>query len=469
MPQQRSASGDTSLWPLGYALLVAALGLIFGYDLGTIFISVEHGTEFLILAETKSDILLGTYILGFIFGVFVAGHVTYGSGRKITLVASVTVGALAALASLVAPNFSVLLTSELAIGFSFGLYFIAALLYISEITLPSYRPLAFAALPTCACAGALTSLFSLINVDYLPLIVFSSLFTLTIIGISLVLVKLPESPRYLALSGSTDAALAVLFQLRHDMGMAARELAEINECCRGETRGIEFFLQNTTYRRLLFFICLITFMCNIAGVTIIPSLLLGSMSIVVITAGPEPSYILDNNIVVYCTYGACFVSLVIHAWLVHFIPRRTLVLSSFTLSLGCLIAAAVITLFQDGFIQRWLITGTVMLYLAGAIGSFVTYLGIACDLMPIRGREFGVAAIVLAHSFGILFGLQSSMPLLHNFGITGFFVICAATSAIILYLCRKYLPDPGKQSLEVTEMRIMSAPSLSRLNSLHLP
>ena len=470
MPQQRSASsGDTSLWPLSYALLVAALGLIFGYDLGSIFISVDHRTEFLILAETKSDILVGTYILGFIFGVFVAGYVTYGSGRKITLVASVTVGALAALASLVAPNFSVLLSSEPAIGFSFGLYFIAAVLYINEITLPRQRPLAFAALPTSACAGALIALLSLLDVDRLPLIIFSTLFTCTIIGISIVLVKLPESPRYLALSGSTDAALAVLFKLRHDMGVAARELAEINECCRGETRGMEFFLQNTTYRRLLFFICLITFLCNIGGVTVIPSLLLGSMSIVVISSGPEPSYILDNNIVVYCTYSASLISLVLHACLVQVIARRRLVLYSFSLSLICLTVTAILTLLPDGFLQRWIITGSTLIYLVAAIGAFVCYLGICCDLMPIRGREFGIAAIVLAHSFGILLGLQSCMPLIHNFGVTGFIAICALITAVVLYLCYQYLPDPGQNSLEVTEMRIMAAPNLARLQTLGEP
>lgn len=462
----RSASGDTALWPLSYALLVAALGMIFGYDLGTIFISVDHGTEFLILAETKSDILLGTYILGFIFGVFVAGYVAYGSGRKITLVASVTVGALAALASLVAPNYSVLLSSELAIGFSFGLYFIAAVLYINEVTLPKYRPVAFAALPTSACLGALISMLSLIDVARLPIIVFSTLLAGTIIIISLILVKLPESPRYLALSGSTDAALAVLFKLRHDMGMAARELAEINECCRGETRGLELFLQNTTYRRLLFFICLVTFLCNSAGVTVIPSMLLSNMSIVVITTDPEPIYILNNNIVVYCTYIASFLSLVIHAFLVNYIPRRTLVLTSFSLSLISLVATAIITVFPDGVLQRWLLTGSTMLYLTCAIGSFVAYLSICCDLMPIRGREFGIAAIILAHSFGILFGLQSCMPLIHYFGVTGFVGICCGISLVVIYLCYRYLPDPGQLSLEVTEMRIMSAPSLSQLRAL---
>ena len=469
MPQQRSASSEGSLWPLSYALLVASLGLIFGYDLGSIFISVDHGTEFLIFAETKSDILVGTYILGFIIGVFVSGYVTYGSGRKITIVASVTVGALAALASLVAPNFSVLLSSELAIGFSFGLYFIAAALYISEVTLPRYRPFAFALLPAAACAGAMSALLSLINIDELPLIVFSTLLTCTIIGISFVLVKLPESPRYLALSGSSDAALAVLFKLRHDMGVAARELAEINECCRGETRGFEFFLQNTTYRRLIFFLCLITFMCNGAGVTVIPSLLLGNMTVVIISADPDPSYILNNNIVVYCTYSAIFISLILHALLVNYLPRRTQVLGSFGLGFICLILTTALTLLPDGYFQRWLITGCTMLYLTAVTGAFVAYLGICCDLMPIRGREFGLAAIILSHSMGLLFGLQSCMPLIHNFGLSGFLGICAGLSLMVWYLCYQYLPDPGHNSLEVTEMRIMSAPSLSRLSRLNQP
>lgn len=92
----------------------------------------------------------GTYILGFIFGVFIAGYVTYGSGRKISIISSITVGSLAIFASLVAPDYSILLCSELVIGFSFGLYLISALLYNCEIMLPNKRGLSLMMIPISA-------------------------------------------------------------------------------------------------------------------------------------------------------------------------------------------------------------------------------------------------------------------------------------------------------------------------------
>lgn len=318
--------------------------------------------------------------------------------------------------------------------------------------------------PTTILFGSLLSLFTFTDLSEKPILIFSVLFIITLILISLSSFKLPESPRYLALSGSTDASLAVLFRLRHDMGQAAHELAAINECCRGETRGIEFFLQNTTYRRLLAFLCITTFLFNAGGVIVIPHTLIDNLSLMLFCPEDNLCYFTFNKVLIYGAFFVCFASLALHTLAIERTSRRTVILISTFLSIICLVTATLLCFLPDSNLLRWLITIALLSYTFFSFGAFVCFVGvIVVELLPTRGREFGVAAVFLAHGIGVLFGLQSNMPLVHNFGFFGFFAICAAFSAVVFYLLRHFLPDPGIQSLEMTEMRITSAPSFSRI------
>ena len=83
------------------------------------------------------------------------------------------------------------------------------------------------------------------------------------LALVIAILKLPESPRWLALSGYYDAALSVLFSLRNDMGIAARELAGVNECCRGEEKGAELFLQNTNFRKIVWLLLSLGFIYSV--------------------------------------------------------------------------------------------------------------------------------------------------------------------------------------------------------------
>lgn len=465
MPQQSNPLKDISLWPLPHIAIVSAMGMIFGFDLGAVFINHNIVSDFYLIADSRSDIITGTYILGFIFGVFIAGYVTYGSGRKISIISSITVGSLAIFASLVAPDFSILLCSELVIGFSFGLYLISAFLYNCEIMLPNKRGLSLMMIPISILIG---TLFSFISDDDLytnPFIVFIIFFLVNIILVSIAIVKLNESPRYLALIGSSDAALSVLFKLRHDMGMAARELAEINECCRGESRGFEFFLQNTVYRRLLAFLCITTFLFNLGGITIIPYILMDNISLRLVCESIDNCYFTLNNNIVYITFAVAFVAVFLHALASEHNKRRLVVLYSYCLGIVFLCLSAALSLFDHSPLLQFALLLCLLLFIIFAFGAFIIFLTvISIELMPIRGREFGIAAIFLSHGLGVLVSIHFYAPFLHRYGFTGLLIFGAMISLLVLYLCYLYLPNPGKISLENIESRIISSETFSTIN-----
>lgn len=465
MPQQPSPIKDISLWPLPHIAIVSAMGMIFGFDLGAVFINHNIVSDFYLIADSRSDIITGTYILGFIFGVFIAGYVTYGSGRKISIISSITIGSLAIFASLVAPDFSILLCAELVIGFSFGLYLISAFLYNCEIMLPNKRGLSLMMIPISILIG---TLFSFISDDDLytnPFMVFIVFFLINVVLVSIAIVKLHESPRYLALTGSSDAALSVLFKLRQDMGTAARELAEINECCRGESHGFEYFLQNTVYRHLLAFLCIVTFLFNLGGVTIIPYILMDNIALRLVCENTETCHFTLNNNVVYVTFGVAFIAVTLHAFASEHNKRRLVVLYSYCLGIMFLSIASILSVLNNHPIAQFALLISLLLFIVFAFGAFVVFLTvISIELMPIRGREFGIAAIFLSHGLGVLVSIHFYAPLLHRYGFTGLLIFGVMVSIAVLYLCFLYLPNPGKISLESIESRIIASEAFSKIN-----
>lgn len=465
MPPLPSPNQDISLWPLAHVLIVSAMGMIFGFDLGSVFVNHDMVSDMFLIADSKADIISGTYILGFIFGVFIAGYVTYGSGRKISIISSVTVGSLAIFSSLVAPNFSILLCSELVIGFSFGLYLISAFLYNCEIMTPNKRGLALMMIPIGILAG---TFFSFMNNDSFyehPFLVFVLFLGINIVLCSIAIVKLHESPRYLALTGSSDAALSVLFKLRHDMGTAARELAKINECCRGESRGFEFFLQNTVYRRLLAFLCISAFLFNMGGTIILPYILMDNISLQMVCEYDDFCYFTLNNNYIYMTFITAFIGVVIHALAIERNKRYLVFLYSFTLGLLCLALATVASLLKVNDYSQYLLLISLLLFIFFSLSSFLIFLCvIAIELMPIRGREFGIAAIFLACGVGLLVTMHFYSPLIHHYGFTGLLTFNLISSCLVLYLCYLYLPNSGKISLENIENRIISSEAFSKIN-----
>lgn len=456
----------SSLRLLQYVSLVSAMGIIFGCDLGTLFINNQNYTfNSYLFSINRSHVVLGTYVLGFIFGTFISGYVTYGSGRKLTIISSGIIGAFAILSSVVAPNFAILLCSEFVIGFSSGLYIIAASLYNCEISLPRWRSLASIMLPNCIAFGCLLSLLTYHDLASKPFVFFILLVIFSLIIIAFMIVKMPESPRYLALTGSSDAALSVLFQLRHDMGKAARELAQINECCRGESRGLEFFMQNRIYLQLLSFLCLGIFLMDIGGVFVLPYVFLDNLSLYLFCPQDNYCYFKLNNAMIYTTFVVIFLSICLHTLALERFSRRTVILGSISIACVFLFFTTLTTMFAESTIKNYVLTFLILGFIFFSLGGHTTFLSVlVTELLPIRGREFSLAVIYLSHGIGLLFSLQLFMPAIHQLGFISFLAILTLLLMLALYIINLYLPNTNNtRSLENLELHLLSFSKLASL------
>jgi len=206
-------------------------GLLFGYDTGVIagallFIKTDFD-----LGSFAQGLVVAAVPIGAVVGAAIAGPAADTYGRRLMILLAAGVFIVGALASAAAPGVEVLVVARIVIGVAIGLASAAAPVYISEVAPPESR-------------GRLVSFFQLavtigILVAYLVGLAFDGiegwrwmlgLGCVPALALGFGMVRMPQSPRWLVMSGDDFAARATLAKIRvDDPDTIDRELAEIKE------------------------------------------------------------------------------------------------------------------------------------------------------------------------------------------------------------------------------------------------
>lgn len=204
-------------------------GLLFGYDTGVIagallFIKDDFG-----LGSFAQGLVVAAVPIGAVLGAGIAGPAADRYGRRSMILLAAAVFIAGALASAAAPGVEVLVIARVVIGVAIGLASAAAPVYISEVAPPESR-------------GRLVSFFQLavtigILVAYLVGLAFDhvegwrwmlGLGCVPALALAFGMVRMPQSPRWLVMTGDDFAARATLAKIRVDDPDAIdRELEEI--------------------------------------------------------------------------------------------------------------------------------------------------------------------------------------------------------------------------------------------------
>ncbi len=206
-------------------------GLLFGYDTGIIagallFIKVDFG-----LGSFAQGLVVAAVPIGAIGGAAYAGPAADKYGRRLMILLAAGIFIVGALVSSAAPDLGVLVGARVVIGVAIGLASAAAPVYISEVAPPESR-------------GRLVSFFQLavtigILVAYLVSLAFNGiegwrwmlgLGCVPALALGFGMLRMPQSPRWLVMSGDDFAARATLAKIRvDDPDTIDRELEEIKE------------------------------------------------------------------------------------------------------------------------------------------------------------------------------------------------------------------------------------------------
>ena len=233
------------------ALIVALGGFLMGFDASVIsgvvgFIQPEFG-----LTEIQLGWSVASLTLTATLGMMAAGPLSDRLGRRPVLRLAAALFAVSAILSAVAPGFVTLVVARMIGGFGVGAALIIAPMYIAEIAAAGQRGRLVSFNQLNIVIGISAAFFS----NYLVLRLGQSdlawaaalrldewawrwmlgLETLPAIVYFLALYLVPESPRWLAMRGRDDEALAVL-EKAHGGTAAAAELAAIHDSVSADAR-----------------------------------------------------------------------------------------------------------------------------------------------------------------------------------------------------------------------------------------
>ncbi len=206
-------------------------GLLFGYDTGVIAGALLFIKGDFDLGSFAQGLVVAAVPIGAVAGAGIAGPAADRYGRRLMILLAAAVFIVGALASAAAPGVEVLVIARIVIGVAIGLASAAAPVYISEVAPPESR-------------GRLVSFFQLavtigILVAYLVGLAFDhtegwrwmlGLGCVPALALGFGMLRMPQSPRWLVMSGDDFAARATLAKIRvDDPDTIDRELEEIKE------------------------------------------------------------------------------------------------------------------------------------------------------------------------------------------------------------------------------------------------
>lgn len=206
-------------------------GLLFGYDTGVIAGALLFIKGDFDLGSFAQGLVVAAVPIGAVAGAAFAGPAADRYGRRLMILLAAFVFIAGALASAAAPGVEVLVLARIVIGVAIGLASAAAPVYISEVAPAESR-------------GRLVSFFQLavtigILVAYLVGLAFDGiegwrwmlgLGVVPALALAFGMLRMPQSPRWLVMSGDDFAARATLAKIRvDDPDTIDRELEEIKE------------------------------------------------------------------------------------------------------------------------------------------------------------------------------------------------------------------------------------------------
>jgi MFS family permease len=261
--------GSISRLNLLIALTAAVVGLIYGYDLGSIAGAILFLQPDFQLSDFMVSVVTSAVVLGQLFGAFSAGRISNTIGRKRTMVlVALGYAAFSGLQGL-APNEWFLTVIRFLLGFIIGVSIVTAPAYIAEsapITVRGSMLVTFQIATTSGIAIAYFVGAALSPFESWRLIL--SLSAIPALIVLILVVRLPDTARWHLMNGRREEAVELLRKV--DLDMDAEEEADIIERDLSyEEKGSFDELFQGPFRKAGFFVVGLGFLVQITGINAI--------------------------------------------------------------------------------------------------------------------------------------------------------------------------------------------------------
>ncbi|EFI0273124.1 sugar porter family MFS transporter [Escherichia coli] len=261
---------DTRRMNMFVSVAAAVAGLLFGLDIGVIAGALPFITDHFVLTSRLQEWVVSSMMLGAAIGALFNGWLSFRLGRKYSLMAGAILFVLGSIGSAFATSVEMLIAARVVLGIAVGIASYTAPLYLSEMASENVR-------------GKMISMYQLmvtlgIVLAFLSDTAFSysgnwramlGVLALPAVLLIILVVFLPNSPRWLAEKGRHIEAEEVLRMLRDTSEKAREELNEIRESLKLKQGGWALFKINRNVRRAVFLGMLLQAMQQFTGMNII--------------------------------------------------------------------------------------------------------------------------------------------------------------------------------------------------------
>jgi MFS transporter, SP family, galactose:H+ symporter len=271
MRQSPVAAGSRFGSRLGLLVAVsaAAIGVIYGYDTGVVAGALLFVPKQFHLSTAETSSVATAVALGMIVGALLASRVADAIGRKRTMV-TVAAGyvAFAALSG-TATDIYFLDVARFFLGITIGLSLVTAPVFIAESSPPRIRGSLIVSYQVATVAGIMSAYF--IDYGLATAGAWRWMFALSALpaaAIGLLLLRLPDTPRWYAMRNRWEDAARTLRRIDPDMDVDA-ELTDIRAALRAERGGSVREMLRRPYLRATVFVVGLGFLIQITGINAI--------------------------------------------------------------------------------------------------------------------------------------------------------------------------------------------------------
>ena len=421
-------------------LAAAMIGLIYGYDLGSIATAILFLTDDFQLTAFQISVVTTAVVVGQLVGAFFAGRITNRFGRKnIMIFVALGYAAFTGLQGL-APNEWFLIGVRFLLGFIIGVSIVTAPAYIAESAPKAVRGSMLVTFQIATVSGICIAYFvglALSGTESWRLIL--SLAAIPALIVLFLVLRLPETARGLMMMGRRTEAVEVL--RRVDPDVDPEEEADIIERDLSyEEQGSFSELFRGPFRRAGIFVVGLGFLVQITGINAI----VYYSPTIVQQVGVESS---SGAILVTAIIQLFAVAAVVGSFfLVDRLGRRPILLGGIT-TMG-IASAMLVVAFATGPSPVLAIIGILLFTMAFNFGYGALVWAYASESFPARLRTQGGSAMLTSDlAANIIVGIVF-LNALGALGGAWTFAIFAALSALAFAFVYILAPETKGRQLE---------------------
>ncbi len=437
------------------AAVAAISGILFGFDEGIIAGAAEALKREFTITPFTEGLMTASVPLGAVLGAAVSGRLTSAYGRRRILMPVALLFIVGSIIAAAAVSIWMLVGARLLLGIAVGVSSMAAPLYIAETAPKELRGTFVSAFQLAITVGILVSY--LVNLALAGDDDWRLMFGLGIIPAVLLLaglLRLPESPRWLAIQGRWDEAGQAVARLGG--GGVEAQISAIRAAIAEESTGESLATLFRPPMRATVIVAMgLFFLQQLSGIN---AVIYYAPQIFAATGFASET----TQLMATVGIGAINVAMTVVAmWLVESLGRRRLLMLGFvgtTIGLAGIVFVVVL-----GWHDHYS-----LIALGIFIAAFAVSLGplpyvLMSEIFPLSMRGAGMS-LASVSNWGFNFLVVFSFPiLLQGIGLGGTFMIFAGMCVIGLVFAWRLVPETRGISLEHIEQHLRSGARLAKL------